>query len=80
MVTGPRFFNTEPIIHSHITDLLDDNHPLADKHVYCQKCRELVHAINNECMQTWFETEYGNYCTSCFKLDTVLETLEACVA
>lgn len=73
------FFLREPLIHSHITDCLPDWHPLANKHVFCKKCGVMVHAINNECMQTWLETEFGNYCTSCFKLGTVLETLEECL-
>lgn len=45
----------EPIIHSHITDLLDDDHPLAFRQVHCELCGELVHAANNECMQSWVE-------------------------
>lgn len=56
----------EPLIHSHITDVLPDNHPLANKQVHCERCRALVHAFNNECMQTWLETGQGNYCILCF--------------
>jgi len=58
---------SEPNIHSHITDVLDDSHPLAYETVYCDKCRSaMLHAANNECMQTWIETGKGNFCTHCF--------------
>ena len=56
----------EPLIHSHITDELLDDHPLAFKTVDCEKCGVMVHASNNECMQTWVETGEGNYCLRCF--------------
>ena len=57
----------EPVIHSHITDELPEDHPLAYKQLYCDKCPDtLVHAFNNECMQTWVETRSGNYCLKCF--------------
>ena len=62
----------EPIIHSHITDVLPENHPLAYKTVYCDKCGVMVHCGNNECMQTWLETSWGNYCTKCFPLEEIL--------
>ena len=76
----PRFFTKEPIVHSHVEDLLPEKHPLAFEHVSCDACKEvLLHAANNECMQTWIETEYGNYCTKCFKFSDVLETLEECL-
>lgn len=65
--------NTEPLIHSHITDSLPDEHPNAILSVYCDKCKEMIHAFNNECMQTWLETEQGNFCTKCFPLTPVLE-------
>lgn len=59
----------EPIIHSHITDGLEENHPLAYDSVYCDKCKkEMLHCFNNECMQTWFETDKGNFCTKCYKI------------
>lgn len=63
----------EPIIHSHITDCLPTSHKLAYESVYCNKCKVTVHAFNNECMQTWFETEKGNFCTKCFKIKEVME-------
>ena len=71
-----KYFTKEPIVHSHITDVLEETHPLSNKTIECDKCKVMVHASNNECMQTWFETEHGNYCTSCFKFDTVMEELE----
>ena len=68
----------EPQIHSHITDVLADEHPLAYDHVECVVCKELVHAANNECMQTWVESGSGNYCLKCFAdHGTVLEDGEA---
>lgn len=56
----------EPKIHSHITDVLPDEHPLAHEQIRCVACEVLVHAFNNECMQTWVETGLGNYCLRCF--------------
>ena len=56
----------DPIIHSHIEDLLPDLHPLAFVTVNCKVCNELLHAANNECMQTWVETGQGNYCIKHF--------------
>lgn len=67
----------EPVIHSHITDCLPDEHKQAYESVYCCACKEMVHAFNNECMQTWVETGQGNYCGNCFrKID--IEVLEDC--
>lgn len=65
--------NNEPLIHSHIADGLPLKHYLANKSVFCDTCNEIVHAYNNECMQTWLETDNGNFCTHCFKLSTVME-------
>lgn len=56
----------EPLIHSHITDVLPEEHPSAYRAVVCEKCDALVHASNNECMQTWAETGAGAYCLKCF--------------
>jgi hypothetical protein len=57
----------EPRIHSHITDELPGEHYLAHTAIYCSTCGEMVHASNNECMQTWVEFgEFGNYCIQCF--------------
>ena len=56
----------EPAIHSHITDCLPDNHSLAYQQFNCIDCHTLIHAGNNECMETWVETGVGNLCLSCF--------------
>lgn len=56
----------EPVIHSHITDCLPEGHPLAYESVSCIVCGVLVHASNNECMQTWVETGCGSGCLKCF--------------
>lgn len=56
----------EPLIHSHITDELPNDHPLAWEQVHCADCRILVHAVNNECMTAWVETRNNNYCLTCF--------------
>ena len=65
--------NAEPIIHSHITDMLDDGHPLAFKTVCCQmirehKCNEMLHAENNECMTTWVEFAGVTVCDKAFAM------------
>lgn len=59
-------WTSEPIIHSGITDCLSSDHPLAFESVRCKQCGELVHASNNECMQTWVECQDGNLCGKCF--------------
>jgi len=47
--------NQEPVIHSHRSDELPDNHPLAfSDEVFCS-CGKMLHAFNNECMTTWVE-------------------------
>jgi hypothetical protein len=56
----------EPKIHSHIDDVLPDEHPLAFTCVDCVVCGVMVHASNNECMQTWIETGKGAYCLKHF--------------
>ena len=56
----------EPRIHSHITDVLPGEHALAYEQVQCLDCGRLVHAFNNECMQTWVETGRGAFCLKCF--------------
>ena len=61
---------SEPKIHSHIEDVLDDSHPLAYAHLDCKDCGALIHAANNECMRTWVETGAGNFCLQCFTLET----------
>ena len=68
----------EPEIHSHITDLLPDEHPLAYKSVHCEICMDMLHAANNECMSTWVETGVGNFCLLCFiKILVRCNSLEA---
>jgi len=66
-MTKPETTNGEPIVHSHISDVLPEGHPLANEDVYCDHdngaCQVMLHASNNECMQTWFETTEGNFCT-----------------
>lgn len=56
----------EPVIHSHVTDVLPDEHPLAAQAVYCEVCQGILHCSPNECMTTWVETGVGNYCIECF--------------
>ena len=70
-------YSKEPIIHSHITDCLPDDDERAWDSINCEKCGEALHSIPNECMQTWIETEFGNYCTTCFKFTTVMDYLES---
>lgn len=62
----------EPIIHSHLSDKLPKNHPLAYESVYCKKCDETLHCGSNECMQTWLETERGNFCVNCYPITELL--------
>ena len=57
---------TEPRIHSHVTDRLPEDHPLADTRVYCDRCETLLHLQTNSCMRTWIESGCGNYCMRCF--------------
>ena len=56
----------EPILHSHITDGLEDDHPKAYQTLYCVECHDTIHAGNKECMKTWVETGKGDYCLDCF--------------
>lgn len=58
----------EPLYHSGITDgLFEKNNPLRNTDsLYCNRCGEMLHASNNECMQPWMETGKGNYCLYCF--------------
>jgi hypothetical protein len=56
----------EPLIHSEIEDSLPADHPLAHTDVDCLVCHDLLHAENNECMQTWVETGLGGLCLICF--------------
>jgi hypothetical protein len=63
----------EPIFHSHLTDELPQDHPLANEDVYCQTHRSLgccdssmLHAFNNECMRTWVEFADKTVCAESF--------------
>lgn len=56
----------EPIVHSHITDVLPENDTRAYECVYCDYCHNMVHCSNNECMDTWFEFPDYNLCAECF--------------
>ena len=58
----------EPLLHSHITDKLPDDHPRASTTVFCDSCGKMVHAANNECMTPWveFDCTGGNVCLQCF--------------
>ncbi len=57
---------TEPLIHSHHTDRLPDEDVRARQMLLCQRCKKMVHADNNECMQTWVEWGEGILCGRCF--------------
>lgn len=59
-------FMKEPIIHSHLSDELEEAHPRAYDAVFCDLCNEMLHASNNECMQTWVEWYDLNICFTCF--------------
>lgn len=71
----------DPILHTHVTDRLPDDHPLAYQQVWCEGDAHktlaafagrlpgesvLLHAGNNECMTTWVETGKGPRCLACF--------------
>lgn len=69
------WYTKEPLIHSHITDRVPEDHPYVDG-AFCDKCGAHLHSVPNECMQTWVETEFGNFCTRCFKFTDVMKLLE----
>lgn len=75
--------SNEPLIHSHITDCLDEDHPftkLACNNtpvVDCDNCNEMLWHYN-ECMQTWVETGKGNYCLRCW-ISILSETGQMCM-
>ena len=56
----------EPTLHSHITDSLREADPRAFTTVNCVRCGRMIHAANNECMTTWFDTGVGELCLECF--------------
>jgi hypothetical protein len=73
-MSGDRGINTEatttapaePRLHSHVTDALPTDHPLAHARVYCGRCNALLHLQTNSCMRTWVESGRGNHCVRCF--------------
>jgi hypothetical protein len=63
------YIRCEPVIvHTHQTDKLPRIHPKAFESVRCEVCKEALHASNNETMQTWIETNIGNFCLKHFDL------------
>lgn len=56
----------EPLVHSHVADVLPDDHPPAEANVHCDRCGGLLHTQSNDCMTTWIETGRGNYDVVCF--------------
>ena len=56
----------EPRLHSHVTDRLPAEHPLAHTRVYCDRCETLLHMQTNSCLRTWIESGRGNHCVRCF--------------
>jgi hypothetical protein len=66
----------DPILHSHIEDVLPEDHPDAYKTLSCVECNRMIHAINNECMQTWIESGKGNFCLKCFACLPEVEALD----
>lgn len=56
----------EPELHTNITDELPEDHPQAYENIYCTSCSTLVHAGNNENMDSWLETNSGAYCIPCW--------------
>ncbi len=69
-MTDAAIERVEPVVHSHITDVLPEDHPKAYPEetdgLFCECCGEMVHAINNECMQTWIEWAGHVCCGKCF--------------
>jgi len=58
----------EPLVHSHVSDGLPEEHPLAHELVRCDRCYALLHSRRNSCLRTWLETGLGNLCVGCFVL------------
>lgn len=59
---GDAAVEIEPRIWSGITDCLPDDHPLAWETLSCSTCGTMVHAANNENMDTWVETGRDVFC------------------
>ena len=66
----------DPCIHSHIEDVLPDDHPLAFVTVDCTTCGVTLHHHGNKCMRTWVETGRGNFCVPCFAAIPDVESLD----
>ncbi len=68
----------EPLVHSQLTDCLPEDHPLAYQRIDCDSCGCLLHASNNENMQTWVELQHrtGNYCFKCMANLDGIEIME----
>lgn len=66
----------DPQIHSHIEDELPTDHEKAFACVLCSSCGEMLHASNNECMQTWVETGKGDFCIPCFSKIADVQSLD----
>lgn len=56
----------DPVLHSHVSDVLPDGHKYSHKAIGCARCEVPLHASNNECMVTWVETGKGAFCIKCF--------------
>ena len=65
----------EPLIHSHLQDCLPLTHCLCHEDIFCDMCNVMIHAHNNECMQTWLETSSGNFCTKCFPITDLIQNI-----
>jgi len=58
-------WQTEPVLHTFISDCLPDDDPRAWMSIRCVDCRDVVHSIPNECMSPWADTEAGPMCWGC---------------
>ena len=80
--TDKKYYTQEVRLHSHITDVLPSKYEslntkvLIDDDIVCNSCGSLLHAGHNECCETWVETEFGNFCTHCFKITDFMDCLE----
>jgi hypothetical protein len=76
-----KHYTKEPLIHSHIEDSVSSftvNKNPKEPCTYCVACDRCGKDVQSgwECMETWVETEFGNYCTKCWHLVSVMEILE----
>lgn len=58
-------WTSEPILHTFVTDCLPDDDPRAWQTITCIDCGSCLHAIPNECMSEWADTESGPMCLKC---------------